>query len=113
MTDQRSDDDCLVCCLAFITGAAYEDIPQFVRDHGAMWSEAMREWLAERGLEVVAFDNHYPRCGVYMADGWTGRETAHMTVWRGVEMIHDPHPSRSGLTNIRRTYWVMPLELKP
>lgn len=113
MTDQRSDDDCLVACLSYVLGEPYETIPQFVRDGGGMWLENMREWLLERGFEVVGFDNYYPRHGVYLADGWTGRETAHMTVWRGIEMIHDPHESRAGLTNIRRTWWIMPLTIKP
>lgn len=81
--------------------------------HNRPWKDELREWLGSRGLEVVAFDNHYPRAGIYMADGWTNRETAHMTVWRGIEMIHDPHESRSGLDNIRCTYWVMPCDLTP
>lgn len=109
IVDQRGDDDCLVACLATFFGEAYEAVPHFVADHGGMWSEAFREWLDSRGYECVCFDNHYPRKGVYLADGWTDRDTPHMTMWRGVEMIHDPHPSRAGLTNIRRTYWLMPL----
>lgn len=107
--DQRQDDDCLVACLATVLGLPYDNVPHFVRDHSTAWSEAMRGWLDEHGYEVVCFDNHYPRKGLYLADGWTDRATPHMTVWRGVDMIHDPHPSRAGLTNIRRTYWLMPL----
>lgn len=109
--DQRADDDCLVCCLGYLLGLEYDAVPQFVRDCGPMWREEMNEWLDTRGLECVAFDNHYPRGGMYLADGWTDRETAHVTVWRGVEMVFDPHPSRAGLANVRRTYWIMPKEL--
>lgn len=94
--DQRTDDDCLVCCLSYILGIDYEFIPNFVRDDGAMWSESLREWLDDRGLEIVSFDNHYPRKGMYLADGWTDRNTPHITVWRGVDMIHDPHVSKAG-----------------
>lgn len=108
--DQRTDDDCLVACLATYFGLNYEAVPHFVERHGSLWGEEMRSWLDAGGYEVVCFDNHYPRKGDYLADGWTDRDTPHMTVWRGVEMIHDPHPSRSGLTNIRRTYWLMPLQ---
>jgi hypothetical protein len=110
LVDQRLEDDCLVACLATYFDLPYEEVPHFVQTHEAMWSEALRRWLNDRGYEVVCFDNHYPRRGLYMADGWTSRETPHVTLWRGVNMIHDPHPSRSGLTNIRRTYWLMPLE---
>lgn len=109
--EQRTEDDCLVCCVATLLGLQYEDVPHFVRDHGSMWMEEFRDWLFQRELEVVSFDNHYPRHGAYLADGWTNRDTPHMTVWRGVYMVFDPHPSKMGLTNIRRTYWVMPLEL--
>lgn len=112
MTDQRTDDDCLVCCLSWVLGLPYEEVPHFVRDFGGMWMEELREWLDDRGLEIVSMDNHWPRKGVYLADGWTDRETSHMTVWRGVEMVFDPHPSRAGLTNVRRTYWLMPLDLR-
>lgn len=113
MVNQRSDDDCLVCCLSFVLGVAYEDIPQFVRDHGPHWREEMETWLYERGFEVVTFSNHYPKHGLYLADGWTNRDTAHVCVWQGTEMVMDPHESRAGLTNIRQTYWIMPLTLTP
>lgn len=113
MTEQRADDDCLVACLSYALGEPYEAIPQFVRDNGGMWLEAWKDWLREKGFEVVGFDNHYPREGLYLADGWTTREIAHMTVWRGCDLIHDPHESKSGLTNIRRTWWIMPLSLQP
>lgn len=109
--DQLEDDDCLRACLASIFDLTALDVPHFVRDHGAMWNAEFKDWLAGRGFECVAFDNHYPRQGIYLADGWTDRDTPHMTVWRGVEMIHDPHPGKAGLTNIRRTYWIMPLDL--
>lgn len=108
--EQRADDDCLVCCLSHILGLPYNTIPHFVRVYESLWRPAMDSWLEGfHSIECVGFDGWYPRKGLYLVDGFTERDTPHIVVYSGREMVFDPHPSRSGLSEIRRTYWLMPL----
>jgi hypothetical protein len=110
MIDQQYDDDCLVCCLSHVLGIPYSDIPNFVRKYEAGWRQEMDLWLEGfHSIECIAFDGWYPRKGVYMVDGFTERGTPHIVVYSGRDMVMDPHRSRAGLSEIRRTYWLMPL----
>jgi hypothetical protein len=50
----RNETDCLRCCVAMVTGVAYEKVPDFVE--GApkrSWTGALRNWLSERGSRLV------------------------------------------------------------
>lgn len=106
--------DCWRACIASITGCPIAEVPHFVRDHVDEWFEATNVWLAEhvgqtllyyagehtaradRRAEVtpreyVLLDGKSPRGPWYhvvVADAITG------------EMVHDPHPSRAGITTI-------------
>jgi hypothetical protein len=105
--DQRTGSDCLRCCVASVLGLSWSEVPDFVKLHGVEWDVPLSEWARDRGIEVVRV-----RCtsdgemlptagrGTWIATGSTTRGTSHAVVYRGTEMVHDPHESREGLEEI-------------
>jgi hypothetical protein len=84
-------------------------IPHFVADPSDEWGLRMREWFLERGLHMV----DYPTGDViapeaHVAGGPGPRGFQHSCVYAGDELVHDPHPSRGGLSEIERrtVFWL-------
>lgn len=108
--------DCVRACTATILGLPRDDVPHFVKAHPGHWRPHWEDWLNERGLEVIEIDpRSRPECE-YLACGPTSRPggdhpAAHMVVMESVGMIHDPHPSRAGVTTVDRVYVLVPRQL--
>ena len=107
--DMQTGSDCLRCCIATVLGLPYDDVPDFVHDHNR-WAEEMAKWAKERGFSVVRVqctgDGEMMHSifqeadGLWIASGPAARGRNHAVVFRGSEMIHDPHSSREGLVSI-------------
>ncbi len=119
LLDMRTDNDCMRCCLAMVTGLPYEDVPDFVHEHPlAEVPSVMARWFDACGwsmVEVHATDDGeiMPTTfgapgGLWIGGGSTLRGTMHATVWRGTEMVHDPHPSRAGLDTLTTATMLWP-----
>lgn len=92
------------CCVATVLGLPYEEVVDLAVAHQA---RVLISWASMLGLDVVylqaAGDGELlsvAGSGLWIASGPTHRQTRHAVVYRGAEMVHDPHPSRSGLTSI-------------
>ena len=113
LTEDGEIGDCVRASTCSILEIGPDDVPHFVKEHGGNWQFAWEEWLYERGLVVLAIDpRDRPKC-FYLACGPTirtngFRPSAHMVVMNGREIVHDPHPSRAGLTTIDRVYVLTP-----
>lgn len=102
--DQRTPTDCLRCCVATVLGLAYEDVGDFSIPRRDLQAEVMSAWAATVGLDVVYLQVtgdgemvSVAGAGLWIASGDTVRGTRHAVVYRGGEMVHDPHVSRAGL----------------
>lgn len=108
--------DCVRACTATVLGLSPADVPHFVRDHDGDWRFPWEEFIEERGYIVVEIDpRRRPEC-VYLGCGPTPRTkqyrpAAHMVVMQGTEVLHDPHPSRAGLTTLDRVYLLVPKQI--
>lgn len=106
--------DCVRASTASILGVDRQIVPHFVRDNAGDWKWPWRDFVKERGYEVVEVDPRLrPEC-LYLACGPTERSVgdgtaSHMVVMNGRALAHDPHPSRKGLTGIDRVYLLVPL----
>lgn len=108
--DQRTETDCLRCCLATVLGLPYEDVPDFVNEYPGQWADEMSRWLAARGLSMVRVQAtgdgellHSIYAGpssFWIASGQSERGRNHAVVYRGAEPYHDPHASRAYLETI-------------
>lgn len=125
--NQRTDYDCLRCCISSIFGDKYEDLPTFgsespgeysgIKSRGWAQECELNEWLGRRGLGFIRLPN--PRLamergassarlpwGICIGEGKSPRgQWMHSVVYdaRGCGadsdpiLIHDPHSSRRGL----------------
>lgn len=104
--------DCFRCCIASILELPPEEVPHvydgegFTDETGAIGKQRLLEWLAPRGLfffEVEFEVEHLKNWREAMAchhtmSGYSPRGHRHAVVGFGGEVVHDPHPSRDGIT---------------
>lgn len=97
----------LQACLATVLDLKMADVPDFMRMHGPRWFIELRVWLAKRGKTAVYVSTLNSLVGhVYPHDlHWIGigdgpRGVRHAVVCLHNAIVHDPHPSRKGLSEI-------------
>lgn len=112
--------DCWRAGIASIIGLSIDQVPHFVReyptedgDETARWFDETCRWLTEHhGVTALFYDQ--PECvraenrreiSAYpniLIDGRSPRDVAHVVVGDSItgEILHDPHPTRAGLTTI-------------
>jgi hypothetical protein len=113
--------DCFRACIASIFELKAGEVPHFLKiELGTRyaWTYTLDQWLAPQGLwycdfptEVKTWCVHVPLDGVYAIG--TGKSPRYPT-WdhsvvvklhrtEGMRIVHDPHPSRDGVTDGRIT----------
>jgi hypothetical protein len=93
-----------------------EEVPHF----GAMsleeWWPATQDWLNARGLFLLEWDydpEGFALPGYTLLSGKSPRgDYDHTVVGWGLEPVHDPHPSRSGLVGAPKR-WAVFVALDP
>ncbi len=83
--------NCFAACVATIFDLELTDLPNFIED----WrdGDALREWAATRGLEVIFAEGPAPRGLSIMSDDHMGRP--HAVVCLNGDIIHDPAKPRA------------------
>ena len=95
------DGNCLAACLATLLRLDINEVPGFFSDDEGTWREKMGAWLVARGWGHLCITGAPPKMlgpALSIVSGKSPRgDWLHATVWRGCELLHDPHPSRAGL----------------
>lgn len=118
--DQKSEGewgDCLRACVATVLDLPGDDVPDFVAEHGPRWFMALRTWLEQRGrwvayvstassLSNIATVHPHDLFWIAVGDGPRGRR--HAVVCQSNNVVHDPHPSRSGLPLLEDAIIILP-----
>ncbi|KLI04534.1 MULTISPECIES: hypothetical protein [Mycolicibacterium] len=113
--------DCWRACIASVIGCPIAEVPHFVRDHGDDgWFEATNAWLAARCGETIRYapvetwppDLSTRRPYVILNGGSPRGEFAHCVVADAAsgDMVHDPHPSREGITSVTGAFALVAVE---
>lgn len=100
--------DCFRACVATILARPYDEVPHFVL-YVSWWSYA-RQWARDRGGDFACwyFDDWHVRLPkpeilrpLFIATGLSPRGGFNhcVVVDEGLNIIHDPHPSRAGLAS--------------
>lgn len=98
--------DCLRACVASVLDLDPNEVPHFVQyiEHPAgsemLWWWALVGFCAWHGWKARYQLGGDPPSGWSLADGLSPRGHAHVCVAYDGEVMHDPHPSRGGLTRI-------------
>jgi hypothetical protein len=102
--------DCQRACIASLLELDIEEVPHFAEVWCPLtYYKTMNQFLAERGLVHIEVDpinfgegQFTDKADCYhMIYGLTERGTNHATVGLNGKMIHDPHPSRAGLIEVK------------
>jgi hypothetical protein len=110
--------NCQSACLAMLLNVPLESVPNFAKiaweldDNAA--AKAQDEWLAELGwgiLTVVKWQSlpWPPKKGYYIAGGPSPRGIRHGVIYKDGELWHDPHDSRTGITEVQDIDILFPL----
>jgi len=98
--------DCFRACLASVLEMPREEVPHFAQEANGVahifWNNAM-DWLEARGWEYVHSPTWKPHEWFHFISGPSprGNGVTHMVVGLNGEVVHDPHPSRAGLSGDR------------
>ena len=96
--------DCFRCCVASI----FEDetVPNFMKPDPEAYYDRLIEWADEKGYAVMnirldSIDDGIRKtlknCYLIACGESSGGDIGHAVVWLNGQMVHDPHPAKSGL----------------
>lgn len=95
--------NCFAACVASVLELSIDDVPNFCGLYGPEWFIKFDEWLRSQGYGALMLnpDGGAPLHNCYYLIGGNGpRGFAHEVVGLNGKMVHDPHPSGDGLTDI-------------
>lgn len=117
--------NCLSACVASILDMPIRSVPTFVdsRDpsavaqsngifwepHDYLWTRRLDAWLEGMGLET---SYHGPRASIpdfYILYGYAPSGHEHAVVARAGHVVHDPHPSHTGLAVVTGAIAITPI----
>jgi len=102
-SDGTEPGNCMSACLASVLDVPLDDVPNFAAKGARYWDE-MQRWLHARGLflfELKVPPDQTPGTPDdlhYIASGVSPRGIRHAVIMREGRLVHDPHPSGTGLT---------------
>ncbi len=105
----KPEGNCWAACIASMLEVGIDAVPAFpVEDGKPHWYDATKEWLhSEHGLDLLSLhvdltkadQRRYWRDSkcYWIAGGKSPRgDFQHATIFKGIELAHDPHPSGEG-----------------
>jgi hypothetical protein len=103
--DKTVHGNCMQAAVASILGLQLDDVPDFFNEHQEApdgW-HAFYDFMESKGYwayEYYTKKDYQFHPDVYYLDGDSARGCRHACVYRGGELVHDPHPSNAGLLNV-------------
>ena len=107
--------NCFSACLASVFAMPIEEVPNFfdvAGEDAIAWWDAIRDWLKPLGYGIISVSAkeiiNLP--GLLIVGGEADRGNYHATIWENGVMVHDPHPSKSGLISVESIDLLYPLD---
>ncbi len=109
--------NCITAALASLLELELSDMPEFedMADCGKgtkdnkSWFRALLDWLESLEFYLLQWEEEIYLPGYFIANGPSPRGVEHSVVYKGREMVHDPHPDKSGLEKITSVWALLPL----
>ncbi len=105
--------NCFSACVASLLHLPIEDVPTFCAE-GDKWFEVFQQWLRPLGLYAFMLKHceEWRPDGYYILGGKSPRgDFFHAVIARDGEIVHDPHPSRTGLVDRQDYTLIVPFDL--
>lgn len=113
-----NEGDCLAAAVASVLELELDEFAPLISAPESEWWPILEGLLKRRGFKPIGVMNDPPRFappGYAIAVGPAPlhRESSHAVVALDGEIVHDPHPNKTGLESIR--YWIvfMPIVRTP
>lgn len=112
--------NCMQAAVASILNLTLDDVPNFI-DHARdddhelpedvppAWFESLLGFLVSRGYSLVVTTVPLPGLGLMSGRSPRGPWT-HLVVAEGPDVVHDPHPDRTGVTEPDSWWYLVPLD---
>lgn len=110
--------DCMRACVASILELTLQQVPNFMKDGSNKYYENIQKWFLEKTSFLpldVEFkeegqDREWLKDCICVAVGKSPRAKKdgekHGVVWLNGEMVHDPHPDKTGLAEYPTVFTV-------
>lgn len=78
-------------------------------DSLTFWTD-FEKCFAAHGFWVLREGGNFQPDGLYLASGPSARGCSHMVVMNGGKLVHDPHPSNAGITEVTNVWLAIPYD---
>lgn len=105
-TDPARKGNCLSACVATFLDRPLDEVPHFAEystDRTDAWWDLLIGYMAGHGYwptDLESVNDAEPGEWLFVM-GPSPRGLMHQVIYRDGELLHDPHPSRDGVTEIR------------
>ena len=110
-SDSGTKGNCFAACVASILELPIDKVipfDEYEDDEGNAWSDVAFSFFYERNLDIDI--SIKPIAGYAIACGFSERNVLHSVVVYNGEIVHDPHPSKSGIAEIMYYLFIHELE---
>ena len=87
-----------------------EDIPHFEDMSETKWYPSLLNWLKSLNFSLLTWEEERYLLGYFIANGPSSRGFGHSVIYKSIEMVHDPHPSRDGSEKITSVWALLPFD---
>lgn len=108
---ENQNGNCLAASLSSILEISLSDVPEF-ENMGEEWWPKMMRWLESLGLYMIQWREEVVLPGYYLVMGVSPRNKSinHQVVFRNGKLVHDPHPSKAGVSEIKQIMALLPFD---
>lgn len=118
--------NCLQTAVACVLDLPMEEVPHFVAMPENQWWSAFLLWLSARNLRLSMYAERFsglqvysggalitgplnavPRSRLVLAQGESERGFRHVVLYQNGKLVHDPHPSGTGLVGEPDEVWMI------
>jgi hypothetical protein len=109
--DKGEIGDCVRAVTASILELERENVPHFVKlKPGHEWYDDWEKFMQDHGVNPILITGPWEKTPIplryYLASGPAERGCKHIVIMFNGKVVHDPHPSRAGLTEIE-AIWIL------
>ena len=101
--------NCLQACIASMLELELNEVPHFAAMPDSTWFDEMCKWIESKGFALYDVDGLDAGDDYVFAIGKSPRGVSHVVIYKNGEMVHDPHFSRAGITDVKWSATIKPI----
>lgn len=102
--------NCMAASFASILELPLSEVPKFEDMGKKKWFRNLKDWLEKIGFTLLEWKEETWLPGYYLASGKSERGFDHTVVYKDGKLMHDPHPSRTGIKKVNEIWALLPID---